>query len=166
MLARAIRIVLSKRDVNREAHRGEAFDFRVLNYGASFFQPGIATTAFRQDDQALRFQLADSGARVPAERRHLRSLDGGEGQHRTGAGLCVQGGRVWVLHLLEERGQGKCAAEGIFWPNPESNCGGFWFSPSVFQEGDVIELCQVSDIRAGGIPIVSVLVILRRYGLK
>lgn len=24
------------------------------------------------------------------------------------------------------------------------------------QEGDVIELCQVSDIRAGGIPIVSV----------
>lgn len=24
-----------------------------------------------------------------------------------------------------------------------------------FQEGDVIELCQVSDIRAGGIPKVS-----------
>lgn len=27
----------------------------------------------------------------------------------------------------------------------------------VFQEGDVIELCQVSDIRAGGLPKVSVI---------
>lgn len=25
----------------------------------------------------------------------------------------------------------------------------------IFQEGDVIELCQVSDIRAGGVPKVS-----------
>lgn len=30
------------------------------------------------------------------------------------------------------------------------------FLMSYSQEGDVIELCQVSDIRAGGIPIVSI----------
>lgn len=33
-----------------------------------------------------------------------------------------------------------------------------WFN--CFQEGDVIELCQVSDIRAGGIPKVSELILL------
>lgn len=54
------------------------------------------------NDEAFRLQLANSRAGDSAQRRHVRPLDGGERQHRSGAELCVQGGRVWVLHLLEE----------------------------------------------------------------
>lgn len=69
-------------------------------------------------------------------------MDGGEGQLRSRAESALPSGRVWLFHLLEERGPGKRVKHPF---SPLFNT----FFP---QEGDVIELCQVSDIRAGGLP--------------
>jgi PH domain len=70
-------------------------------------------------------------------------VDGGEGQLGARAWLHVQSRRVWILHLLEERGKG----EWVEVPAMLQLING-----RHSQEGDVIELCQVSDIRAGGLP--------------
>lgn len=94
------------------------------------------------DDEEVWLQLANSDASAAPRRCHIRPVDGGEGQLGARDGLHVQSWRVRVLHLLEERGKGEC---GPCYASVNHRL-------SSSQEGDVIELCQVSDIRAGGLP--------------
>lgn len=113
----------------------------------------------QEDDEEVRVQLADQGAATTASRMHVRSLDGGKGQHGAGAQLRVQGRRIRVLHLLAERGKGESPLFGHSFCSPsevpQTRVRLDTVCPFYLQDGDVIELCQVSDIRAGGLPKVS-----------
>lgn len=63
----------------------------------------------KEDDEEVRVQLADRGASSSPSGLHVRPMVRGKGQHGTGGGLYVQGGRIWLLHLLAKCRQGECA---------------------------------------------------------
>lgn len=83
-------------------------EWTPIDGSVTIFSPSSARKQqFLSDDEEVRVQLADSGAAAAPRRCHLRQVDGGERQHGARARLHVQSGRVWIFHLLEERGKGE-----------------------------------------------------------